>query len=386
MSYIFSSESVTKGHPDKVADFIADSILDYCLSVDKTSRCAVEVSVTGRHVFIYGEVTTKADLSKKNVIRIAKEAIISAGYNDPKYGFNAKSNKYIVLLDKQSADIALGVNHSNGDIGAGDQGIMFGFSKDDTKALMPLAISLAHELTEKLTSVREEGIIKGLGPDGKSQVSVLYDEDDNPKEVTAVVLSSQHDEDKDLELLKKELLEEVIKKTIPKNLLTKNTKYFINPTGRFVVGGPVADAGLTGRKLMVDTYGGYARHGGGALSGKDATKVDRSAAYMARYLSKQIVGSKIARKCEVQLAYAIGIKEPVSIYVNTYNTGKVSDDVLVETILNNFDLTPKGIIDKLNLTNPVYKSVVNNGHFGKLDLNHPWELLDKVDVFKKLIK
>ncbi len=386
MSYIFTSESVTKGHPDKVSDYIADSILDYCLLNDKNSRCAIEVSVTNNLVFIYGEVSTNADLNEDILIDLAKKSIKELGYSDPRYGFNADTNEYLINLNKQSEDISLGVNLKNNDIGAGDQGIMFGFAKDDTKNLMPLPIELAHALTKRLSEVREENIIKGLGPDGKSQVSVLYDDLDNPVKITAIVLSSQHHEDKDLNDLKEELLNKVIKKVIPNNLLNDETKIFINPTGRFVIGGPVGDAGLTGRKLMVDTYGAYSRHGGGAMSGKDATKVDRSAAYMARYLAKQVVASKIARKCEVELAYAIGIKDPVAIYVNTFNTGKVSDELIKETILKHFDLTPKGIIKKLKLTKPIFKSTANNGHFGKTDKNHLWESLDKTEVFENLPK
>ena len=386
MSYIFTSESVTKGHPDKVSDYIADSILDYCLLNDKNSRCAIEVSVTNNLVFIYGEVSTNADLNEDILIDLAKKSIKELGYSDPRYGFNADTNEYLINLNKQSEDISLGVNLKNNDIGAGDQGIMFGFAKDDTKNLMPLPIELAHALTKRLSEVREENIIKGLGPDGKSQVSVLYDDLDNPVKITAIVLSSQHHEDKDLNDLKEELLNKVIKKVIPKNLFNDETKIFINPTGRFVIGGPVGDAGLTGRKLMVDTYGAYSRHGGGAMSGKDATKVDRSAAYMARYLAKQVVASKIARKCEVELAYAIGIKDPVAIYVNTFNTGKVSDELIKETILKHFDLTPKGIIKKLKLTKPIFKSTANNGHFGKTDKNHLWESLDKTEVFENLPK
>ncbi len=386
MSYIFSSESVAKGHPDKVADYIADSILDACLAVDPNSRCAIEVALAHTSVYIFGEVTTKFDLSKDKVVEIAKEAIEFCGYNDPKFIFEAKTAEYTVNIHTQSSDIALGVDEtSEKEQGAGDQGIMFGYAKDDTPNYLPLPIYLAHELTKRLALVREQKIVLGLGPDGKSQVSVRYDTNHKPVEVTAVVLSTQHEESKSLSEVKKDIIEHVIKPIIPAELLTDNTKFYINPTGRFVVGGPVGDSGLTGRKLIVDTYGGYARHGGGAFSGKDASKVDRSASYMARYLAKQVVASTLAKTCEIQLAYAIGVAQPVSVYVNTFNTGKVSDEIIQKTILKHFKLTPKAIIEKLGLKRPIFKYSVHNGHFGKEDDVFTWEKTDNIDIFKDLL-
>lgn len=386
MSYIFSSESVSKGHPDKVADYIADSLLDLVLSNDPKARCAIEVALAHTSVYIFGEVTTTFDLTDAVIINTAKEAIKFCGYTDKKLVFEADSAIYHVNMHKQSSDIALGLEDGDGkEQGAGDQGIMFGYAKDDTKELLPLPIYLAHELTKRLAYVREQGIVSGLGPDGKSQVSVLYNENHEPVEVTAIVLSTQHDEEKTLTEVKKDMLAHVIADVIPSHLITNNTKYFINPTGRFVIGGPVGDSGLTGRKLIVDTYGGYARHGGGAFSGKDASKVDRSASYMARYLAKQIVGSGIAKTCEIQLAYAIGVARPVSLYVNTFGTAKVSDDLIAKTIEANFDLRPKAIIEKLGLTNPIFKNTTHNGHFGKLDTNLSWEMLDKIDIFKQIV-
>lgn len=386
MSYIFSSESVTKGHPDKVADFISDSLVDFCLQADPNSRCAIETSVANKSVFIYGEVTTKADLSKENIIKVAKEAISSIGYNEERFVFDANTVEFFIQLNNQSADIALGVDETDGkEQGAGDQGIMFGFAKDDTPNLLPLPIYLAHELTKKLQEVRENKTVFGLGPDGKSQVSVLYNDKNEPVEVTAVVISTQHYEEKTLEEVKKDILEHVIKPVIPTNLLTENTKYYINPTGRFVIGGPVGDSGLTGRKIIVDSYGGYARHGGGAFSGKDASKVDRSATYMARYIAKQVVASKIAKTCEIQLAYAIGVAEPVSIYVDTFGTGIVSDKEIQKVLEANFKLTPKAIIEKLQLKRPIFKQTVNNGHFGKEGDAFTWENTDSIDIFKHLL-
>lgn len=386
MSYIFSSESVSKGHPDKVADYIADSILDYCLSIDPNSRTAIEVALANQSVFICGEVNTKADLSYDNVVKIAKEAIAFCGYGDPKFLFDLNQAKFTVEIHQQSSDIAMGLDESNGkEQGAGDQGIMFGFAKDDTEALLPLPIYLAHRLTEKISQVREKGIIKGLGPDAKSQVSVLYSDDHKPLKVTAVVLSTQHEESKSMDELKNEVIEKVIKTVIPSDLLDVATTYYINPTGRFVIGGPVGDSGLTGRKLIVDTYGGYSRHGGGAFSGKDASKVDRSASYMARYLAKQVVASGIAKTCEIQLAYAIGVAEPVSIYVNTFNTGLIEDKKIEEIIVKNFKLTPKAIIEKLQLKKPIYKGTVHNGHFGKDGNEFKWEDVDSLDVFKNAL-
>lgn len=386
MSYIFSSESVSKGHPDKVSDYIADSILDYCLTIDPNSRCAIEVALANTSVFIFGEVKTAADLDQKKVIEIAKEAIKFCGYTNPRFIFEAESATYHVTLNTQSSDIALGVDEQAGkEQGAGDQGIMFGFAKDDTTSLLPLPIYLAHALTKRLADVRELGIVSGLGPDGKSQVSVKYDAFNKPVEITAVVLSTQHFEEKSLEAVKKDILEHVIYPVLPKELLTSETKYYINPTGRFVVGGPVGDSGLTGRKIIVDTYGGYARHGGGAFSGKDASKVDRSASYMARYLAKQVVASGIAKTCEIQLAYAIGVAEPVSLYVNTFGTSKVDDKIIEEKLVKNFKLTPKAIIEKLGLKRPIFKQTVHNGHFGKAGDVFYWEFTDSIDIFKDLL-
>lgn len=386
MSYIFSSESVTKGHPDKVADFISDAILDLVLSKDPYARCAIETALANTSVYIFGEVSTHYDLTEEIIIETAKEAIKFCGYRDLKFIFEADSATYHVNINQQSPDIAMGVNHEDGkNQGAGDQGIMFGYAKDDTKELLPLPIYLAHQLTKRLADVRESGIVKGLGPDGKSQVSVRYDENNKPIEVTAIVVSTQHVEEKTLEEVKKDILKHVIQVVIPNDLITENTKYFINPTGRFVIGGPVGDSGLTGRKIIVDTYGGFARHGGGAFSGKDASKVDRSASYMARYLAKQVVGSGIAKSCEIQLAYAIGVAKPVSLYVNTFGTGKVSDELIEQTILNNFDLRPKAIIEYLGLDKPIYKQTTHNGHFGKLDTSLKWELLDKIDIFNQIV-
>ncbi|MFA7416908.1 MAG: methionine adenosyltransferase [Acholeplasma sp.] len=386
MSYIFSSESVSKGHPDKVSDYIADALLDLVLSHDPKSRCAIEVALAHTSVYIFGEVSTDFKLTNDMIIQTAKEAIKFCGYTDKKLVFEAETAKYHININKQSRDIALGVDEAFGkEQGAGDQGIMFGYAKDDTKQLLPLPIFLAHELTKRLAEVREKGIVLGLGPDGKSQVSVLYDENHHPVEVTAIVLSTQHDEDKTLDSVKKDMMAHVIPAVIPAHLITKNTQYYINPTGRFVIGGPVGDSGLTGRKIIVDTYGGYARHGGGAFSGKDASKVDRSASYMARYLAKQIVGSGIAKTCEIQLAYAIGVAKPVSIYINTFNTSKVSDETLINVIQSNFDLRPKAIIEYLGLTKPIFKQTTHNGHFGKLDVNLCWEKLDKIAIFKQLV-
>lgn len=379
--YFFTSESVTKGHPDKVADYISDSILDEILLKDPNGRVAVETAVTTNTVFVMGEVTTTADVNYEEVIR---KAVSSIGYNDDKYKFNSSNLNIIVKIDEQSLDIAQGVN---GDLqGAGDQGIMFGFAKDDnTESLLPLPIEFAHKITERLTAVREENIIKNLGPDGKSQVTICYDENDNPQYVDAVVLSTQHDNEVDLDNLKKELIKKVIKEVIPSKYLNNKTKIFINPTGRFVEGGPHADSGLTGRKIIVDTYGSFARHGGGAFSGKDPSKVDRSAAYMARYLAKTIVKSKIATKCEIQIAYAIGVTEPVSFFIDCFGTNKVDIDIIKDQVLNNFDLTPKGIIDFLDLKRPIYKETVNFGHFGRNNKSFTWENVNKIDIFTKLL-
>ncbi|HLT00170.1 MAG TPA: methionine adenosyltransferase [Acholeplasma sp.] len=386
MSYIFSSESVGKGHPDKVADYIADSVLDYCLAFDPNSRCAIEVALAHTTVYVFGEVTTKAKLDPETVIDIAKEAIKFCGYNDPRFIFEADSATYHINIGTQSPDIAMGVDEKEDkEQGAGDQGIMFGFAKDDTTSLMPLPIFLAHELTKRLAFVRENGIVKGLGPDCKSQVSVEYSDDHKPLKVTAVVVSTQHYDEKTLDEVKRDVMEHVIKPIIPADLLDDNTKYYINPTGRFVIGGPVGDSGLTGRKLIVDTYGGYSRHGGGAFSGKDSSKVDRSASYFARYLAKLVVASGIAKTCEIQLAYAIGVAEPVSLYVNTFGTAKISDQVIQERLQKSFKMTPKAIIEKLGLKRPIFKQTVHFGHFGKQDEVFSWENSDLIDIFSDLL-
>ena len=363
MRYLFTSESVTEGHPDKLCDTISDSILDAYLAGDEHSRVAVETVAGKDTIFVTGEITSSAEVDVEKVVR---ETIKNVGYlgdTDIDYA----NCKVIINLSKQSADIALGTNDDVG--GAGDQGIMFGFACDETEELMPLPITLAHKLAKRLTEVRRDNIIKGLGPDGKTQVTVLY-EGDKPISVDTVLISTQHTADKNLDELKRELTEQVVS-VIPKSLINEDTKILVNPTGRFVIGGPKGDAGLTGRKIIVDTYGGYARHGGGAFSGKDSTKVDRSAAYMARHIAKNIVANGYAKKCEIQLSYAIGVAEPVSIYINTFGTGTVSEEEIVKKVREKFDLTPKGIINYLGLRKPIFRETTNYGHFGKVGLS--WE-------------
>jgi len=391
---LFTSESVTEGHPDKVCDAISDAILDACMEQDPMSRVACETCCCTGFVLVTGELTTKAQL---DIPAIVRKTVDEIGYNRGKIGFDADTCAVMVALDKQSADIAMGVdkaleakqNKMTDEeieaIGAGDQGMMFGYASNETEELMPYPISLAHKLVLQLTKVRKDGTLPYLRPDGKSQVSVEYDENGRPIRLEAVVLSTQHDPEVTQEQIHEDIKKYVFDPVLPKDMLDDNTKYFINPTGRFVIGGPHGDAGLTGRKIIVDTYGGYARHGGGAFSGKDCTKVDRSAAYAARYVAKNIVAAGIADKCEIQLSYAIGVAQPTSIMVDTFGTGKISDEKLVDIIRENFDLRPAGIIEMLDLRRPIYKQTAAYGHFGRNDLDLPWEKLDKVDVLKKYL-
>ena len=390
---LFTSESVTEGHPDKVCDQISDAVLDAMFREDKYSRVACETFCTTDIVNVMGEITTNANVDIESVVR---EVLCDIGYNSKEEAlFEGKTCKVIVNLDKQSPDIAMGVDNSlelkDGEDdkynqhGAGDQGMMFGYACDETPELMPLAISLAHKMSYKLTTVRKSGELTYLRPDGKTQVTIEYDENGKPKRVDAVVVSTQHSADIDLEILRKDVLEKIIKPIIPAELMDDQTQIFINPTGRFVIGGPQGDTGLTGRKIIVDTYGGMARHGGGAFSGKDPTKVDRSAAYAARYVAKNIVAAGIARKCEVQLAYAIGVAKPVSIMVDTFGTGKVDDVVIADAVQKVFDLRPAAIIDKLDLRRPIYRKTSNYGHLGREDADFTWEKTDKVDELKAVL-
>lgn len=375
MRRLFTSESVTEGHPDKLCDYISDSILDSYLAKDKNARVACETVAGKGEIFVTGEITSTANVDIEQVVR---DTIKEVGYADSEYDIDYRTCKIYINLSKQSPDIALGVDKSLEDKegkdieseGAGDQGLMFGYACDETEELMPLPISLAHKLSKRLTEVRKEKIIDYLRPDGKTQVTVEYD-GEKPVRVDTIVVSTQHLPDVDMNVLKKDIIEKVIKPTVPANLLDENTKYFINPTGRFVIGGPLGDSGLTGRKIIVDTYGGAARHGGGAFSGKDPTKVDRSASYMARHIAKNIVANGYAKRCEIQIAYSIGVAKPVSIYVNTYGTNTIPEEEIVEKINNTFDLTPRGIINYLDLQRPIYRQTTNYGHFGKKDL--PWE-------------
>lgn len=366
--YYFTSESVTEGHPDKLCDLISDLILDEYLKQDSESRVAVETFASKNQITIAGQITSKGNV---DIERLVREAIKNIGYTDSEIDIDYKTCKVDINITKQSQDIACGVDGG----GAGDQGIMFGYACNETENYMPYAINMAHKLSKELTRLRKDNILPYLRPDGKTEVTVEY-EDDKPKRIENVLISTQHSEDIPIEKLRKDIVSELIQKIIPANMMDENTKIFINPTGRFVIGGPLGDTGLTGRKIIVDTYGGYARHGGGAFSGKDASKVDRSAAYMLRFIAKNIVANNYADKCEIQVSYAIGMKNPLSIYVNTFGTGKVSDEKIIDVVKNNFDLTPEGIINYLDLKKPIYSKTTNYGHFGKDELN--WEKIIKI--------
>ena len=391
---LFTSESVTEGHPDKICDAISDAVLDAMLAQDPMSRVACETAITTGLVLVMGEITSKANV---NIPEVVRDTIREIGYDDSAKGFDCNTCGIIVSLDKQSTDIAMGVDKAleakNGEvteeqiesIGVGDQGMMFGYATNETEEYMPYPISLAHKLTRKLTEVRKSGILTYLRPDGKSQVTVEYDENGKPLHLDAVVLSTQHSADVTQEQLHEDIKKYVFEPVLPKELINENTKFFINPTGRFVIGGPNGDSGLTGRKIIVDTYGGYARHGGGAFSGKDCTKVDRSASYAARYVAKNLVAAGLADKCEIQLSYAIGVARPTSISIETYGTGKKSEDELVAIVSKHFDLRPAGIIRMLDLRRPIYGKTASYGHFGRTDIDLPWERIDKAEELKQYL-
>ncbi len=391
---LFTSESVTEGHPDKICDQVSDAVLDALLEQDPMSRVACETAITTGLVLVMGEITTEGYVDIQKIVR---DTIREIGYDRSEYGFDANTCGVIVALDEQSKDIALGVDtalevkeHTTEDeelskIGAGDQGMMFGYATNETEEFMPYPISLAHKLTRQLTRVRKNGTLSYLRPDGKSQVTVEYDENGRPIHLNAVVLSTQHNEEVTTEQLRRDVKKYVLDEVLPQELIDDKTKFFINPTGRFVIGGPNGDSGLTGRKIIVDTYGGYARHGGGAFSGKDSTKVDRSASYAARYVAKNLVAAGLADRCEIQISYAIGVAEPTSIMLDTFGTGKLSEEELVRIVRKHFDLRPAGIIKMLNLRRPIYKQTAAYGHFGRLDLDLPWERIDKAEELKKYL-
>ena len=391
---LFTSESVTEGHPDKICDQISDAILDAMIEQDPMSRVACETLTNTGFVVVMGEITTKANVDIQKIVR---DTVNEIGYNNSDYGFDGNTCAVFIALDKQSPDIAMGVDKALevkerqmseeeiGNFGAGDQGMMFGFASNETEELMPYPIALAHKLARRLTEVRKNGTLPYLRPDGKTQVTVEYDENGKPASLDCVVLSTQHDSDVTQEQIHEDIKKYVFDPILPKEMVTEHTKFFINPTGRFVIGGPVGDSGLTGRKIIVDTYGGYARHGGGAFSGKDCTKVDRSAAYAARYVAKNLVAAGLADKCEIQLSYAIGVATPTSININTYGTGKLSDARLIEIIRENFDLRPAGIIRMLDLRRPIYKQTAAYGHFGRTDIDLSWERTDKAEELKKYL-
>ena len=390
--FLFTSESVTEGHPDKLCDAVSDAILDACMEQDPMSRVACETASCTGFVLVTGEITTKAQLDIPSIVR---KTVLEIGYDDGKKGLDGNSCSVMVALDQQSADIAMGVDKAleakegkltdELDTGAGDQGMMFGYASNETEELMPYPNALAHKLAFKLSEVRKDGTLSYLRPDGKTQVSVEYDENGNPQRLEAVVLSTQHDEDVTQEQIHEDIKKYVFDPVLPTDMIDEKTKFFINPTGRFVIGGPHGDAGLTGRKIIVDTYGGYARHGGGAFSGKDCTKVDRSAAYAARYVAKNIVAAGLADKCEIQISYAIGVAQPTSVMVDTFGTGKLSDEKLVEIVRESFYLRPAGIIKMLDLRRPIYRATAAYGHFGRIDISLPWEATDKAEILRKYL-